>query len=47
VYASFDGFMIWLRTGEAGWHEMALEPEVLTALIDCAASLKRIKQPER
>ena len=33
VYASFDGYQIWLRTErEAGWHVIALEPPVWTAL---------------
>lgn len=33
VYASFDGYQVWLRTqrGEA-WHEIALEPPVLHLL---------------
>jgi hypothetical protein len=41
VYASFDGFNIWLRTQrETGWHEIALEPEVLDALLAYAKSLR-------
>jgi hypothetical protein len=33
VYASFDGYQIWLRTPrENCWHEIALEPPVLEAL---------------
>lgn len=34
VYASFDGYHIWLRTErEMGqWHEIALEPSVFHAL---------------
>ena len=33
VYASFDGYQIWLRTPrENGDHTIALEPEVLRAL---------------
>ena len=33
VYASFDGFMIWLRTPrEKGDHRIALEPQVYAEL---------------
>lgn len=33
VYADTDGWQIWLRTRRAnGWHEIALEPEVLARL---------------
>ncbi len=33
VYASFDGWQIWLRTPcETGDHEIALEPSFLAAL---------------
>lgn len=33
VYASFDGYQIWLRTPrETGVHEIALEPAVFRAL---------------
>ena len=33
VYASYDGFQIWLRTErEGGDHEIALEPEVFASL---------------
>jgi hypothetical protein len=32
VYASFDGYQIWLRTGDGGNQRIALEPEVLRAL---------------
>lgn len=34
VYASFDGWHIWLRTGDGNNQRIALEPEVLKALID-------------
>ena len=28
VYASFDGYQIWLKTErETGWHAVALEPQ--------------------
>lgn len=34
VYASFDGYQIWLRAErENGWHRIALEPPVVTALV--------------
>jgi hypothetical protein len=34
VYASFDGYQIWLKTErENGWHEIALEPPVVSALV--------------
>lgn len=34
VYASFDGYQIWLRTErENGVHEIALEPPVAKAFI--------------
>jgi hypothetical protein len=32
VYASFDGYHIWLRTGDGGNQRIALEPQVLAAL---------------
>ena len=40
VYASFDGYHIWLRTQRETWHEIALEPCVLTALNDYAQRLR-------
>lgn len=34
VYASHDGYNIWLKTQRyAGWHEIALEPSVFAALL--------------
>lgn len=32
VYASFDGYQIWLRTGDGQNQRIALEPGVLSAL---------------
>ena len=32
VYASFDGYNIWLRTGDGNDQRIALEPVVLDAL---------------
>lgn len=45
VYASYDGYQIWLRTPrEGGWHEIALEPPVLEALDEYRA---RIAESDR
>lgn len=33
VYASFDGYQIWLRPGDAGAQRIALEPPVFAALV--------------
>lgn len=45
VYASFDGWYIWLRAPrENGDHEVALEPASLSALIRYADG-KFIKRP--
>lgn len=33
VYASFDGWHIWLRTGDGQNQRIALEPEVFQRLI--------------
>jgi hypothetical protein len=40
VYASFDGYQIWLRTGDGNDNRIALEPEVFRALIDYANRLR-------
>lgn len=34
VYASFDGYQIWLRTGDGNDNRIALEPAVFSALLD-------------
>ena len=34
VYVSFDGYHIWLRTGDGNNQRIALEPAVFDALID-------------
>lgn len=40
VYASFDGYYIWLTTErENRTHSIALEPEVFTALVNYLKSL--------
>lgn len=36
VYASFDGYQIWLRTGDGQNMRIALEPSVFDALEDYA-----------
>ena len=43
VYASFDGYQIWLKTdrGDGMMHEIAIEPEVLSALNAYAADIKK------
>lgn len=33
VYASFDGYQIWLRTGDGGNQRIALDPSVFCALV--------------
>jgi hypothetical protein len=46
VYASFDGFMIWLRTArETGDHVIALEPEVFNDLAEFARRCWAIRDP--
>jgi len=40
VYASFDGYQIWLRTGDGNNQRIALEPEVLAALFEFAKRLR-------
>ena len=42
VYASFDGYQIWLRTGDGGNQRIALEPLVLAAL---DAYRKNLREP--
>ena len=44
VYASFDGYHIWLRTGDGNNQRIALEPAVLHALIQYAADLKQVRR---
>lgn len=40
VYASFDGYQIWLRTPRSnGDHSLALEPRVLAALDEFRAAV--------
>jgi hypothetical protein len=39
VYASFDGYHIWLRTGDGNDNRVALEPPVLEAFVRYASKL--------
>lgn len=43
VYASHDGYQIWLRTGDGNDQRIALEPQVLAALIDYAKLLGMVQ----
>lgn len=46
VYASFDGYQIWLRTPrDNGDHSIALEPPVLTMLLAYIEELKTGVRP--
>lgn len=40
VYASYDGYQIWLRTGDGNDQRIALEPPVMESLIRYYNSLK-------
>jgi hypothetical protein len=39
VYASFDGYQIWLKTGDGGSQQIALEPSVYFALREYAKTV--------
>lgn len=39
VFASFDGFQIWLRTGDGNNQRIALEPSVYFALTQFARAI--------
>ena len=42
VYASFDGYQIWLRTDrDEGRHVIALEPAVFEALVVYASAIEK------
>ena len=41
VYASFDGYQIWLRTGDGNNNRIALEPSVYAALARYHESIYR------
>lgn len=40
VYVSFDGYQLWLRTGDGNNNRIALEPSVYVALTQYVARLK-------
>jgi len=39
VYASYDGYQVWLRTGDGNDNRIALDPYVLAALIHYVENL--------
>lgn len=39
VFASYDGYHVWLRTGDCNEQRIALEPSVLAALVAFAAKV--------
>jgi hypothetical protein len=41
VYASFDGYIIWLRTGDGNDQRIGLEPAVYYALAAFHAAVQR------
>ena len=46
VYASFDGYQIWLCTGDGNNQRIALEPVVYSNLVRYANSLKNNAKDE-
>lgn len=47
VYASFDGYQIWLKVArDYGKQEIALEPPVYAALLRYVSDLNKEKQAE-
>ena len=42
VYAAFDGFQVWLRTGEGNRQEIALDANTLNRLFEYVENLKRL-----
>jgi len=48
VYASFDGYQIWLKTPRnGGTHLIALEPAVFAQLIGFAQTFWKIEMPAK
>ena len=47
VYASFDGYHIWLTTGDGNDQRIALEPDVLRALVEYEKRLRNTLATER
>lgn len=41
VYASFDGFSVWLRTGDGNNQRICLEPTILRALVNFAKGVDK------
>jgi len=46
VYASFDGFQIWLAANDHNNKVIAIEPAVMTELIRYALQMGIIKDPD-
>jgi hypothetical protein len=42
VFASFDGYQVWLRTSDGNNNQIALEPPVLAALFAYVDDIKRV-----
>ena len=41
VYVGHDGWAVWLQTERSnGWHQIALEPEILDSLVKYVARLR-------
>ena len=47
VYASFDGYHIWLTTGDGNDQRVALEPPVFRALVEYEKRLRNTLATER
>lgn len=47
VYASFDGFQIWLAANHHTNKVIAIEPEVLGTLVEYAAEIAEAQRKER
>ena len=46
VYASYDGYQIWLRTGDGNNQRIALEPNVIERLLDYIRNLRNNAKDE-
>lgn len=47
VYASFDGYHIWLTTGDGNDQRIALEPSVFRELVNYEARLRNMLAAQR
>jgi len=47
VYASYDGYHIWLKTGDGNNQRIALEPAVYRALVDYHTELEKFYENAR